>query len=80
MTTIRRLVLWSCLLLTTTALRAQVFIPDTLVRAWLNTSIPGIVDANGIMDTTHAGIAGCDSVNWHRAHWIPLLDTMHIDL
>ena len=40
---------------------AQEFIPDTLVRNWLNTVIPGIVDANGIMDTLHPGIAVLDS-------------------
>ncbi len=78
MTAIRRLFLWSYLLLTTTALRAQVFIPDTLVRAWLNQSIPGIVDANGIMDTTHAGIAGCDSVLWSGTDLNS--DTLVIDL
>ncbi len=78
MTTIRRLILWSSLLLTTPALRAQVFIPDTLVRAWLNQSIPGIVDANGIMDTTHAGIAGCDSAMWYGSDNDP--DTVQIDL
>lgn len=67
------------LLLTATA-RAQVFIPDTLVRAWLNQSIPGIVDASGIMDTTHAGIAGCDTVYWNEmfANWWS--DTIRIDL
>ncbi len=78
MPTIRRLMLCSCLLLTTAVLRAQVFIPDTLVRAWLNQSIPGIVDANGIMDTTHAGIAGCDSVEWNGAAFTT--DSIRVDL
>lgn len=40
---------------------AQEFIPDSLVRNWLNTVIPGMVDANGIMDTLHPGIAVLDS-------------------
>lgn len=48
-------------LLTAWAVRAQVFIPDPNERAWLNELIPGIVDAGGIMDTTHAGIADVDS-------------------
>ncbi len=66
------------LLLVAATARAQVFIPDTLVRAWLNQSIPGIVDANGIMDTTHAGIAGCDSAMWYGSDNDP--DTVQIDL
>ncbi|MBK7752967.1 MAG: T9SS type A sorting domain-containing protein [Flavobacteriales bacterium] len=55
---------------------AQVFIPDTLVRNWLNGSIPGIVDVNGIMDTSHVGIATLDSVTWMS----PYLDTAVVDL
>ena len=41
--------------------QAQVFIPDQLERDWLNAEIPGIVDAGGIMDTLHPGIAECDT-------------------
>ena len=52
------------LLTTAPQATAQVFIPDTLVRNWLNGSIPGIVDVNGIMDTSHVGIATLDSVDW----------------
>ncbi len=52
------------LLTTSPQATAQVFIPDTLVRNWLNGSIPGIVDANGIMDTSHVGIVTLDSVDW----------------
>lgn len=57
---------------------AQVFVPDTLMRTWLNQSIPGIVDANGIMDTLHAGIASCDSVVWTLTQSLP--DTLNVDL
>ncbi|MBK6627664.1 MAG: T9SS type A sorting domain-containing protein [Flavobacteriales bacterium] len=73
------------LLLVAATARAQVFIPDTLVRGWLNQSIPGIVDANGIMDTTHAGIAGCDSLNWYASNfttdstWIDLTGVQYLD-
>ncbi len=41
--------------------KAQVFIPDTLERQALNSLIPGIVDAVGIMDTTQTGIADLDT-------------------
>ncbi|MBL7938769.1 MAG: T9SS type A sorting domain-containing protein [Flavobacteriales bacterium] len=43
------------------AAQAQVFIPDQLERDWLNAEIPGIVDAGGIMDTLHPGIAELDT-------------------
>ncbi|HRH68595.1 MAG TPA: T9SS type A sorting domain-containing protein [Flavobacteriales bacterium] len=43
------------------AAQAQFFIPDQLERDWLNAEIPGIVDAGGIMDTLHPGIAALDS-------------------
>lgn len=36
---------------------AQVFIPDQIERDWLNELIPGVVDAGGVMDTLHPGIA-----------------------
>lgn len=39
----------------------QIFLPDTNERAMLNAVIPGIVDANGIMDTLHPGIATLDT-------------------
>jgi len=39
---------------------AQVLIPDTTMRSWLNNHIPGIVDAGGVMDTLHPGIADLD--------------------
>lgn len=58
--------------------RAQVFIPDTLMRTWLNESIPGIVDLDGMMDTNHPGIATCDSVNWSFIG--QLADTLNLDL
>ena len=41
--------------------RSQATIPDPFMRDWLNEQIPGIVDANGIMDTMNVGIAGLDS-------------------
>ena len=40
---------------------AQVFIPDQLERDWLNTLIPGIVDAGGTMDTLHPLIPTIDT-------------------
>lgn len=43
---------------------AQVLIPDTMMRNWLNTRIPGIVDANGIMDTLNPGIASLDTAQF----------------
>lgn len=58
--------------------RAQVFIPDTLMRTWLNESIPGIVDTDGMMDTNHPGIATCDTVNWSFSQ--ELNDTLNVDL
>ncbi len=41
--------------------RTQVFIPSQVERDLLNELIPGIVDAGGIMDTLHPGIAEVDS-------------------
>lgn len=37
--------------------QAQVYIPDLVVRNWLNYHIPGIVDSGGVMDTLHPAIA-----------------------
>lgn len=42
---------------------AQVFIPTTWERSWLNQALPGIVDANGIMDTSFVGIGSLDSLS-----------------
>ena len=42
---------------------AQVFISDQLERDWLNAEIPGLVDAGGIMDTLHSGIADLDTAS-----------------
>lgn len=53
-------------------LRAQAFIPDPAVRGWLNQSIPGVVDANGIMDLGHPAIATIDSVHWVHSDQEPL--------
>lgn len=50
---------------------AQVLIPDLQVRTWLNETIPGIVDANGIMDTSHVGIADVDTLIWTTVPWGP---------
>lgn len=53
---------------------AQVFIPDLNERAWLNAEIPGIVDANGIMDTLDPEIAMTDSVLIHFTDYIPSVE------
>ncbi|MBP7515985.1 MAG: hypothetical protein KA791_15665, partial [Flavobacteriales bacterium] len=38
--------------------RAQyVYIPDPAMRDWLNLNVPGVVNGDGNMDTTYAGIA-----------------------
>lgn len=53
-------------------LHAQAFIPDPAVRGWLNQSIPGVVDANGIMDLGHPAIATIDSVHWVHSDQDPV--------
>lgn len=55
-----------------TAASAQAFIPDPAVRGWLNQSIPGVVDTNGIMDLGHPAIATIDSVHWVLSDQDPL--------
>lgn len=52
-------------------LYAQVFIPDTIMRSWLNAEIPGIVDVNGIMDTAHADIPTVNVVDWRHGQGMP---------
>lgn len=42
----------------------QVFLPDTNERTMLNSLIPGIVDANGVLDTLHPDIALLDSISY----------------
>ena len=51
--------------------KAQVFIPDTLERQALNSLIPGIVDAVGIMDTTQASIADLDTASVQLDIFLP---------
>lgn len=54
---------------------AQVLIPDTLMRSWLNNYIPGIVDGSGIMDTLHPGIANLDTAHMYiGGYQIPNID------
>lgn len=45
------------------AASAQVYIPSEVEREWLNDHIPGIVDASGVMDTLHPGIAGLTEID-----------------
>jgi|GEM_PF-2730690 len=47
-----------CLLLSISGAARSAFIPDLNMRVILNDAIPGIVDADGNMDTAHAGIPG----------------------
>ena len=44
--------------------KAQVYIPDQGERDWLNATIPGIVDSNGVMDTLHPGIEQVHSLSF----------------
>lgn len=47
------------------AAHSQVLIPDTMMRGWLNSVIPGLVDVNGIMDTLNPAIATVDSMSFN---------------
>ena len=58
---------------------SQVLIPDHVMRGWLNTMIPGIVDANGIMDTLNPAIATVDSMGFNFPY-DPLFPVDTIDL
>jgi uncharacterized repeat protein (TIGR01451 family) len=65
MKSISTLLMALCCLVCAQFSSAQVFIPDQLERDWLNAEIPGLVDANGIMDTLHPMIAQFDSASFH---------------
>ena len=59
--TITRSLLVAILLVSTA--RAQVFIPDLVLRDSLNAQVPGIVDGAGMLDELHPGIAGIDTLS-----------------
>ncbi|MBK8709475.1 MAG: T9SS type A sorting domain-containing protein [Flavobacteriales bacterium] len=59
---LQRLVLSSFLVLAGVAGQAQAYIPDPVMRDWLNEVLPGSVDGAGVMDTLHAGIPLLDTV------------------
>lgn len=59
------------------AASAQVYIPSEVEREWLNDHIPGIVDASGVMDTLHPGIAGLtEFLKFAYLQEVP--DTLHV--
>ncbi len=62
MNQLQRLVLSSFLVLAGVAGQAQAYIPDPVMRDWLNEVLPGSVDGAGVMDTLHAGIPLLDTV------------------
>ena len=61
--TLPHLFVFLCMACMAHTARPQAFIPDTLMRNWLNELIPGVVSPEGMMDTEHPGIADLDTLS-----------------